>query len=193
MINIREFVDSQINNFINEEQVFNFDSKKNEIIKFIDKIKRGEKISEFDSPFYKIIAGDPKVGSANKIGFDDSIKNQWKEYFTNKSFVTDGVWSQRNFNQSLPRQTGNQRTLNYYITIAKDKQNILKFWNSLGDLDKQLGALSNNKQSPISYKTHRLLDAFVDHNDSLKIYYYDSNLKTEIENIVKQWISNNGI
>lgn len=136
-----EFIDNEINSFINESQTFNFDKYKREIFRFIDKIKSDEKLSEFDNPFYNIIAGDVKFTNL----FNDNIKNKWKEYFTSSNFVTDGVWSQRNFNKNIYRKTGENRTLNYYITIDKDENNILKFWNSLGTLDKMLSDLSNNK------------------------------------------------
>lgn len=186
---ILEFINKEIDSFINESQTFNFDKYKKEIFKFIDKIKSGENLTEFDNPFYSIIAGDVKFTNL----FDNNIKNKWKEYFTSKSFITDGVWSQRNFNKNIQRKTGENRTLNYYITIDKDENNILKFWNSLGLLDKMLSDLSNSKQEPISYKTHRLLDAFITHNDSLKIYYYNPNLKTDIENIVNSWLNKSNV
>ena len=43
-----EFIDNEINSFINESQTFNFDKYKREIFRFIDKIKSGKKLSEFD-------------------------------------------------------------------------------------------------------------------------------------------------
>jgi len=179
---------------INEEQKFDFERQKPLILKFIQKIKKGEKVTDFDNPFYKIVVGDVggSLGSHANIGFTKEQNNQWKQYFSSNVFDTDGVWSQRNLNRNFPSKSGD-RTYNYYITIEKDKNNILKFWSKLSDLDNKLKELSNKTQSPISYKTHRLLDAFIAHNDSLKVYYYDSNLKQDIENVVKQWLSNNGI
>lgn len=131
------------------------------------------------------------INSSNRFTVDD--KNKWKDYFSTKWFDTDGVWSQRNLNQSIQRKTGKYRTLNYYITIDKNKDNIKLFWNKLSDLDNRLLNLSNAKQTPISYKTHRLLDAFVTHNDSLKIYYYDETLKQDIEKIMNEWVNINKI
>jgi hypothetical protein len=192
---IRKMIDKVKNfkQFVNENQQFDFDPSKKEILKFINKIINKEKVGEFDSPFYKIVVGTPKVGDSEKIGFTVDDKNKWKEYFSTKWFDTDGVWSQRNFNQSIQRKTGKNRTLNYYITIDKNKDNIKLFWNKLSDLDNRLSNLSNAKKTPISYKTHRLLDAFVTHNDSLKIYYYDETLKQDIEKIMNEWVNINKI
>jgi len=189
---IKEFIKSKIKIFINESQKFDFDSNKQNIIKYIEKIKIGN-VTKHDSPFYTIIVGSPKVGDANKIGFDDNLKNAWKEYFSSKYFNTDGVWSQRNLNFNFDKKSGKDRTLNYYVTINKTKDNILKYLNVLSDLDKRLFTLSNDKKTPIAYKTHRLLDAFVSHNDSLKIYYYDAAIKQDIENIVNNWVRDNNI
>lgn len=192
---IRQMIDKVKNfkQFVNENQQFDFDSNKNEILKFINKIINNEKVGEYDSPFYKIIVGNPKVGDSLRMGFNNNEINKWKDYFSTKWFDTDGVWSQRNFNKNIDRKTGKNRTLNYYITIDKTKDNIILFWNKLGDLDNKLSKLSNDKKTPISYKTHRLLDAFVSHNDSLKIYYYDKTLKQDIEKIVNEWINENKI
>jgi hypothetical protein len=175
--------------FLNESQTFDFDNSKNMILKYIQKVRKNEKLTDADNPFYNIIVGN--VSFTNL--FDDDTKNKWKDYFSNKMFDTDGVWSQRNFNQGLERKSGKDRTFNYYITVDKDKNNILLFWNKLGELDKKLQEFSNSKKTPISYKTHRLLDAFVTHNDSLKVYYYDDTLKGDIENIVKEWLKSGNI
>ena len=52
---------------------------------------------------------------------------------------------------------------------------------------------SDDKRVPISYKTHGFLDVFLTDNDSLKVYYYDPSLKSDVENIVKQWARDNSI
>lgn len=190
---LNNFIKTTIRDFLNENQQFDFDSSKNEILKFINKIINKEKLGECDSPFYKIIVGDPKVGDSERYGFTLEEKNKWKEYFSTKWFNTDGVWSQRSFNTNIDRKTGKNRTLNYYITIDKNKDNIMLFWNKLVDLDNRLSKLSNDKKTPISYKTHRLLDAFVTHNDSLKIYFYDETIKSEVFKTVNEWINMNKI
>jgi hypothetical protein len=178
---------------LKEEQKFDFDSNKSQIIGYINKILKGEKLNSVDNPFYNIIVGNPKVGAAEKIGFTRDIKAKWKDYFSDKMFNTDGVWSQRDFGSAFKKETGDGKTYNYYITIKKDPGNIMLYWKSLGDLDKKLKNFSDTEQTPIKYKTHRLLDAFVDHNDSLKVYYYNPNYKKNIEDIVKEWVSSNGI
>lgn len=190
---INEIIRREISNILLEEQKFDFDSNKKEILKFINKIMNGEKVNSFDSPFYNVIVGTPKVGDSSKYGLDDNFKKTWKDYLSTQYFDTDGVWSQRNFNKNIPRKTGNNRTLNYYITIKKDRENIIKFLNNLSKLDKELSNLSETNKEPISYKTHRLLDAFVSHNDSLKVYYYNESLKSDIVSIVDKWLNDNNI
>lgn len=179
---------------ISESQTFDFERHKPMILKFIQKIRNNQQITQYDNPFYKLIVGDVggSVGAHSNAGFTKEQSDQWKNYFSSNVFDTDGVWSQRNINKNLPRKSGD-RTYNYYVSITKDKNNIFKFWNKLTQLDAELSKLSNDAQIPISYKTHRLLDAFLSHNDSLKIYYYDPQLKPKIENIVKQWLNINGI
>ena len=179
---------------LSESQNFDFEKHKFLILRFIQKVKNDEKLAEHDNPFYKLIAGDVggSVGSYKNLGFSQEESKQWKNYFSLNVFDTNGVWSQRNINGNLPRKSGD-RTYNYYISITKNKNNILKFWNKLGQLDVELQKLSNNTKIPISYKTHSILDAFLAHNDSLKIYYYAAHLKPQIENIVKEWLNTNGI
>ena len=48
------------------------------------KIINREKVGEYDSPFYKIIVGTPKVGDSERYGFTIEEKNKWKEYFSTK-------------------------------------------------------------------------------------------------------------
>lgn len=184
---LKEQIDRIILELINEAQVFNFEKNKNQIYHFIDKVKNKQHIGEFDNPFYHVIAGNVKITNL----FDDNTKNKWKDYFT-KYYDTDGVWSQRNFNKNLTKQTTN-RTLNYYLTIEPTKDNIIRFWNALPKLDQALSQLSDAMTQPISYKTHRLLDGLITHNDSLKIYYYNPNIKNEIDLIVNNWLNQNKI
>ena len=179
---------------ISESQNFDFERHKSMIMSFIQKIKSNKTLTEYDNPFYKLIVGDVggSVGAHRNTGFTQEQSDQWKNYFSSNVFDTDGVWSQRNLNKNSPRKSGD-RTYNYYISIAKDKNNIIKFWSKLGQLDAAISKLSNDTRVPISYKTHRLLDAFLAHNDSLKVYYYDAQLKPQIESIVKDWLNSNGI
>lgn len=173
-----------------EKQLFNFDTQKNNISNFIKKIKAGEQIQQQDeNVFYHILTGEIAITSL----FDDSTKKAWKTYFSSSMFSEDPIWAQRNFNVGIAKKIGKDRTLNYYLTAEKDKPNILKFWKSLPVLDKMLQDLATTENEPISYKTHRLLDSFATHNDSLKIYFYNKELKDQIERVVKEWVKNTGV
>jgi len=174
---------------LNETQKFSFDTNKEQIIKFINKVKKGEQLHQFDNPFYSVITGERKFTNL----FSDDIKKKWRDFFFSNSFNSDGVWSERRFNSKLKRNSGNDRTYNYYITIDKDSKNIQKFLSNLNKLDSKLQELSNNIKQPIAYKTHTILDMMVNHNDSLKIYFYDGKIKDNIENIVKEWVIENNI
>jgi hypothetical protein len=180
----------KIREIINEAQVFDFNKYKPEIIKYIQRAKSGQSDAMLDSTlFYNIIVNKPAVGSAQKsnITIDPKV---WKNYFSQQPFNSNGVFSQRDFNANLK---SSQNNINFYITVEKSNKNIVSFVQNLGKLDSALQKLANDTQSRISYKTHTILDAFVDHNDSLKIYYNDPRLKSQIEGVVKAWANDNGI
>jgi len=176
---------------LNEDQVFDWNEYRSEIMKYIT-AKLSNKPS-LANPFYDLITNRPKTGSAQAIGLDNQFAQSWKGYFSQTPFDTDGVWSQININKQFPRKSGQNVTYNFYITVSKNRDNIAKFINSIPKLYPILKQLSDQKQTPISFKTHRLLDAFVSHNDSLKIFYYDQDLKQDIEAAVKQWLQQTGI
>jgi len=190
MKNIKGF-----NQFITESQVFRFDEYKPQIINIISRMKGGEDILDVDrGSIYSLITNkNARIGDSKKVGFTLDDCNKWKDYFRSSYWITNGVWSQKDFNPQLTRKLGPDKTLNYYVTIVKDRENIIKFGKSLMDLSKRLSDLSNQSKSPISYKTHTILDVFVTHNDSLKVFYYDSDLKDSIERVVNEWIKSNGL
>ena len=189
MRNIKEFKDWSLN----ENQKFNFDGYKRSILAFIETIKRNEPgVSPW--PFaYGLIRGESKVGAANSLGFTDDQKRRWKDKLTQNPWTTDGgPWSQINHNPQLKRREGD-KTLNYYITLAKTKENLNKFALSFGDLHTLLQSLSDQTSSPISWKTHNNLDALAGDNDSLKIFYYDRDLKQAVEEAVEEWKAKTGV
>lgn len=179
---------------LKEEQKFNFEDSKQSILNYVEDTKKKSPYAwPIDLVFYKIITGDTKVGMASGIGFTKDVEDKWKKIFKSSMFVSNGVWSEIDFNSQLARKTGLDKTLNFYITIDKTKDNIERFIKAIPDLNKRLKEFSDKNQTPISWKTHTILDAFVGHNDSLKIYYYDADLKNDIERIVKEWTSQNNI
>ena len=179
-----------------ESQRFDIEGNKVGIIRTIDKIQKGDTLDLTDrNRFYSIVTntGNRQVGVSKKMGYTDDDDKNWKEYFKSKAWNTDGVWSQRDINLDKKGKVDG-KTYNYYITIDRnDRNNVVKFKNNIFKLDNSLKQFADNKGVMIKYKTHAILDMFLTHNDSLKVYYYDSSLKNDIESIVKKWISDNDI
>jgi hypothetical protein len=180
-----------------EAQTFNFNKSKTQIMRLIKKIRDGESLYDHDNPFYTILRNDHggNVGIHKKMGFKDDVPQQWKNFFQTNAFNPNGlpVWSQRDFNpHKKVKQDG--KTYGYYITVdTSDKNNVARFVNNYIKLDNSLKQFSDKRGVAISYKTHGLLDVFLTDNDSLKVYYYDPSLKSDVENIVKQWAKDNSI
>ena len=176
-----------------EQQVFDFDSYKQSILSWIQEVKKGNVRINYN-PFYGLIVNDKSaVGDAEKLGLPKEFATAWKNYFSNPPFVTDGgPWSQFNINRSLARKSGN-KTYNFYVTVARTKDNIAKFINSWRNLFIKLKEVSDKNQTPISAKTHRYLDIFATHNDSFKVYYDDLAVKDQVVNAVKEWLQQSDI
>jgi len=180
-----------------ENQRFDLGGNKKQIIRTIEKIRNGGKLYSVDHNIFYAIVTNTGVGAAGiskKMGYRDDATANWKKYFGNsKIFNTDGVWSQRNFNSDKKVKTDG-KTYNYYITIDRtDKSNVVLFVNKLWQLDNMLRQFSDKRGVAITYKTHAIFDMFLTHNDSLKVYYYDSSLKGDVESIVKKWVNDNNI
>ena len=179
---------------LKEEQKFNFEEYKKSILNYVEDTKKKSPYSwPIELSFYQIITGDTKIGMAAGIGFTKEMEDKWKKIFTSSMFISNGAWSEIPFNNKLTKKTGLDKTLNFYITVDKTKDNIERFIKAIPDLNKRLKEFSDEKQSPISWKTHTLLDVFVGHNDSLKVFYYDGDLKNDVERIIKEWASQNNI
>jgi len=187
----------KLKDLIAESQKFDFSRDKDWIIRFVDKIRNGGKPDGYDKVMMYAIITNTRGGTggiSKKMGYKDDVAVEWKKYFSNSSiFITNGGWSQRDFNRDK-RGKVDGRTYNYYITIDRgNKSNVMLFWNKLNELDKALSEFSDKRHVAISYKTHRDFDWFLSHNDSLKVYYYDNLLKGDIESIVKKWVSDHNI
>jgi len=185
----------KILDLLKEEQKFDFESDRKAIVSYIDRImKKDDKYSmPIARTFYSIITGPSKKGVAQALGFTEDQEKKWNNQLKSSAFVSNGIWSEIPINKHLARKLGPNKTLNYYVTLDKTKDNIIQFGKSMGDLNKRLQELSDTKQSPISWKTHTILDMLINHNDSLKIFYYDPDIKDDVEKVVKEWISSNSI
>ena len=181
-----------------ESQRFDIGGNKSGIIRIIDKIRTGKPLNSGDhNIMYLIITntGGGAVGISNRMGYTDDDSKRWKDYFKSSLWNTDGVWSQKNINPDKKVKVDG-KSYNYYITIDRnDKSNVMLFLNKIkgGGLDYRLQQFADTKGVAITYKTHAIFDMFLSHNDSLKVYYYDSSLKNDIESIVKKWVSENNI
>jgi hypothetical protein len=184
-----------------EAQTFNFNKNKTQIMQLIKMIKNGEEIDDsWSEDFYNILRNRDAYGSGHlglhkTMGFKDDAPPQWEKFFKHAAFNPKGFphWAQRDFNRSKnDKQDG--KAYNFYITVdTSDKNNVARFVNNYIKLDNSLKQFSDDKKVPISYKTHAELDSFLADNDSLKVYYYDPSLKSDVENIVKKWARDNSI
>ncbi len=180
---------------LNEAQKFDFTSNKQSIMTFIDNVLKNKLNNRQFNPFYALIVGDPKIGGASKLGLTPEFAAVWKKYFQNPAFIGGAPepWSQYDVGDKFPKATGDDRTLNFYITVDKEKNNVAKFINNINKLPSYLKPISDQYKTPIKFKTHSLLDSFIGHNDSLKVYYYDPKAKDSVVNATKQWLSDSSI
>ena len=191
--------DLLVERILEESQTLDFASEKLRIIKCIkQKIDKENiySVSCLQNIFYGILRNHParKVGAAKKMGFTDEEISAWKTYFTDtRYFGTDRIWGQVEYGNQFKRKIGQDRTLNYYGTILKNKDNILKFWKAFPDFAKRLSEFSLTNQTEIGAKTHALLDAMCIDNDSFKIYFYDPALKGDVEQLAGEWASTNNV
>lgn len=189
--------DLLVEQLLEESQTLDFASEKPRIIRYIkQKINKENIIENLVGCFYTILRGSSieTIGSAKKIGFTDKEISAWRDYFKDTRYFPDGGdWSQVEYGKQFKRETGQDRTLNYYGTILKSRNNILKFWKAFPVLAKRLSELSLNNQATVKAKTHAFLDNLVVDNDSFKIYFYDPALKGDVEQLVEEWASTNNV
>lgn len=179
-----------------EDQRFDFAGNRGAIISLVKVIQNNGTINWQHNPFYELIVGSGRAGDAESRGLSKEFSSQWRSYFSSVPFNSDGgssPWSQMDINPEFVRKSGSDRTYNYYITVSKDVKNVQVFYLNYYKLASYLKPVSDQNQSPISYKTHRLLDNFIGHNDSLKVYYYDADLKGAVVDAVNRWLQDSGI
>jgi predicted nucleotidyltransferase len=185
----------KIHDILTEEQRFDFDKHRDTILRFVQNTLDGKPNNRQFNPFYELIVGGGQVGAATKLGIDPKMAAAWKQYFQSKPFLGGAgePWSQVNIGDQYAKATGDDRTLNFYVTVSKDKENIIKFFRNYHSLASYLQPISQQNQTPIKFKTHSILDSFIGHNDSFKVYYYDPKLRDQIVAAVKKWLSDSSI
>jgi Na+/phosphate symporter len=77
--------------------------------------------------------------------------------------------------------------------LRQPAKEVAKFLDAMPDLSNRLKKLAEKENIAISFKTHRLMDSFMGHNDSLKVYYYDASKKAVVTEAVRQWANANKI
>jgi hypothetical protein len=178
---------------------FNFNAGKENILDHLRvKIRKPKEsvIPQLKTHIYGIITGNARPEFL-KIGFRDDQVDAYKKIIQNNLEITDGGdWHQHNINSKMPRKSGKDVTYNYYVTIEKTKENIIRFGNAINkieDLNEKLTKISDKYQSPIAYKTHKYLQKLFEHNDSFKVFYYDKAMRHDIEKAVNDWFKDNNI
>lgn len=185
----------KIRDLLTEEQRFDFDKHRDTILRFVKNTLEGKPNNRQYNPFYELIVAGGRVGAAEDLGLDSKVTTAWRQYFQSKPFIGGAgePWSQINIGDQYAKATGDNRTLNFYVTVSKDRGNILKFFKNYHSLASYLQPISQKYQTPIKFKTHSILDSFIGHNDSFKVYYYDPKVKNEVVGAVKKWLSDSGI
>jgi hypothetical protein len=77
--------------------------------------------------------------------------------------------------------------------VNDDLPNLKKTLYGFNDLISILSELSRDYNTMIQFKTHDTLENFINDNDRIKIYYYETKVYSSIEKIVKSWAGRNKI
>lgn len=190
----------KLKDLIIETQKFDIEGKKDELIGIIDRIQKGEMTSpswDDKDVVYFIVTNanhfDPPLPLL-AMGYKNADIVRWHQYFTQPFWDSDSFWSQLTINSDKKVKVIPGITFNYYITIDRnDKDNIVRFVNSIPKLYKSLKEFADEKGVSVAFKTHTELKDFLRHNDSLKVFYYNPSFKSDIASIVKKWVSDNNI
>jgi hypothetical protein len=181
-----------------EQQTFDFDGLKSQLLQWIKDAQTGKvNLDPTYNPFYSLVTNSDasgKVDAPAKIGLSPEFVKQWNTYMSSSPFISDsGPWSQFNIGDRYAKKSGEDRTYNFYITVARDKDNVVNFFRNWNKLAAKLKPISDKYQTPIKYKTHRHLGNFLTHNDSFKVYYYDIDVKDQVVAAVKEWLQDSQI
>ena len=179
-------------------QAFDLDTWKTMLVEYIKKVKRGDK-PEGKSLFYDILTKpvnkriDKEVWK-NKENEAIEIANKWQEKFelgVQKKILT--AWSSWVGNQNRISDENEEKTYNRYFTLLKTPENIKKFIDSIIELHKNLKELSVREKKSILWKTKLEFIDMINHNDTLKIYWFDNSIRQKINSVVETWINKNKI
>lgn len=179
-------------------QAFDLDTWKPELLKYIIKVKKGDKpqgrslfYDILTNPLNKRIDRDLWKNKGNEL---IEIENKWKEKFeagVKKNILT--AWSSWVGNQTRISDEDGDKTYNRYFTLLKKPDNIRKFIDSIIELHKNLKELSVREKKSILWKTKLEFADMINHNDTLKVYWFDNSIREKINNVIENWINKNKI
>ena len=182
---------------INESFVQDFNNNKRVVLQLIQRYRDGneaERDSTVLTPLYNIIVNGQSTDASQTIAvFGKTFVDGWKTYLSTSPWVSDGgPWAQINIGEGYTRKQ-TKVNYNYYISVDKDKANVVRFLKSLYKLATAINDLCNKLHAPIAFKTHRYLATFISHNDSLKVYYRDPSQRNDVQAVIQKWLADNNI
>ena len=178
--------------------------RKNALIEIFDEIlKHGKPMRT---------SGDFKIFQIYDIltdSFKDISQYAWINDDTEKSYyeainklkpINDNNWA--NFIPNLSKDDyyffkgdGNQTYNLYYTFQFADLQDVKKFVNFITNIIEE--CLSEYQVCTtgvfFQFKTHRYLQSLISHSDTFKVFYYDKELKSQIQNYIQRRISHYGL
>lgn len=175
-------------------QTFSFEDKRKELEQAIAQLKQGKgDLKTLQSLIYDCLTKRTnKGGDALEARKTDPMYQKygdaWKKWLQGSGAEINGAWAQ--WNVGGKRSKKDDKTYNFYITVDfSNEENFKRFWAGLPDLHKGLSQLAQKLGDGLSFKTSYPLDALLNHNDTVKFYYSDASMKSEIKNFVTSWAS----
>lgn len=179
-------------------QTFSFEDKRKELESAIAAIQNGKGDSKtLQSLIYDCLTKRTnKGGDALEARKTDPMYQKygeaWKKWLQGSGAEINGAWAQ--WNVGGKRSKKDDKTYNFYITVDfSNEDNFKRFWKALPALHSGLKQLAQKIGDGLSFKTSYPLDALLNHNDSVKFYYSNPDVKTEIKNFVTSWASDSGV
>ena len=186
--------------FLTEDQVLRFNDAgtKKDIMKHIASVKKDgvSKPTGYDCSqvYYNVLRGANYQGGDRSTPEYQELSKNWETYFNHSGWQKWSGWAQYTAkSKDLNKKYDGVRIYNYYITVNDDLPNLKKTLYGFNDLISILQELSRDYHTMIQFKTHDTLENFINDNDRIKIYYYETKVYSSIEKIVKSWAERNKI
>lgn len=190
--------------FLSEAQTFRLaDRARKTLEKFIGLIRKDRRdlqnIKSLESFIYEIIVGFggtdlswTKQSVPGKESRIEKVPQFWDKNFGDEAaWGEHHAWAARAWGRKYEKE--NEETHNFYITLEKTLENVNNFMKSVPEFDSMIGNLSKKLQAKIQYKTHRQFRYLAQHNDSLKVFYYDQKHKDAIVAAIKEFFKTHDV